>query len=82
MSQPFCGDCTRARITSTGELFTCLFASTGTDLRVLLRSGATDAELRDAIAAVWTARTDNYSEQRQNLLPLEVRRAEMSYLGG
>jgi len=82
VSQPFCGDCTRARITSTGELFTCLFASKGTDLRVLLRSGATDDELRDAIAGVWSVRDDNYSEQRQNLLPLEVRRAEMSYLGG
>ena len=82
VSEPFCGDCTRARITSTGELFTCLFASQGTDLRVLLRSGATDDELRAAITSVWAARDDNYSEQRQNLLPLEVRRAEMSYLGG
>jgi cyclic pyranopterin phosphate synthase len=82
VSEPFCGDCTRARITSTGELFTCLFASQGTDLRVLLRSGATDEELRAAITRVWAARDDNYSEQRQNLLPLEVRRAEMSYLGG
>ena len=82
VSQPFCGDCTRARITSTGELFTCLFASRGTDLRVLLRSGATDEELTAAITRVWAARDDNYSEQRQNLLPLEVRRAEMSYLGG
>ena len=82
VSEPFCGDCTRARITSTGELFTCLFASQGTDLRELLRSGATDEELRAAITRVWVARDDNYSEQRQNLLPLEVRRAEMSYLGG
>ena len=82
VSQPFCGDCTRARITSTGELFTCLFASQGTDLRILLRSGATDEELTAAVTRVWAARDDNYSEQRQNLLPLEVRRAEMSYLGG
>ena len=82
VSEPFCGDCTRARITSTGELFTCLFAAQGTDLRAVLRSGATDEELRSAITRVWTARDDNYSEQRQNLLPLEVRRAEMSYLGG
>ena len=82
VSEPFCGDCTRARITSTGELFTCLFAAQGTDLRAVLRSDATDEELRSAITRVWTARDDNYSEQRQNLLPLEVRRAEMSYLGG
>jgi cyclic pyranopterin phosphate synthase len=82
VSQPFCGDCSRARITSTGELFTCLFASRGTDLRALLRSGASDEDLRSAISGVWTARDDRYSEQRQHLLPLEVRRAEMSYLGG
>ena len=82
VSQPFCGDCTRARITSTGELFTCLFASRGTDLRALLRSGASDDDLRTAISAVWQTRDDRYSEQRQQLLPLEVRHAEMSYLGG
>jgi cyclic pyranopterin phosphate synthase len=82
VSQPFCGDCSRARITSTGELFTCLFASRGTDLRALLRSSASDDELRTAISAVWRARDDRYSEQRQQLLPLEVRHAEMSYLGG
>jgi cyclic pyranopterin phosphate synthase len=82
VSQPFCGDCTRARITSTGELFTCLFASSGTDLRAVLRAGATDDDLRAAITAVWRAREDRYSEQRRNLLPLHVERAEMSYLGG
>ena len=56
VTQPFCGDCTRARISAEGKLFTCLFAIRGTDLRALLRSGASDDELREAIADVWTKR--------------------------
>ncbi|HEX3908574.1 MAG TPA: GTP 3',8-cyclase MoaA [Mycobacteriales bacterium] len=82
VTQPFCTDCTRARITATGELFTCLFASRGQDLRTVLRSGASDAELRDAITAVWARRTDRYSELRELMTDAAPARAEMSYLGG
>jgi cyclic pyranopterin phosphate synthase len=81
VTQPFCGDCTRARISAEGKLYTCLFAVRGTDLRALLRGGATDDELRDAIAAVWTRRTDRYSEIRTERTT-ELPRIEMSYIGG
>ena len=64
ISQPFCGDCTRARISTDGKLITCLFATNGTDLRTLLRNGCTDQEVENAIANVWTKRTDRYSEER------------------
>jgi cyclic pyranopterin phosphate synthase len=81
VTQPFCGDCTRARISAEGKLYTCLFAVRGTDLRALLRGGASDDDLRDAIAGVWARRTDRYSEirtGRTSALP----RIEMSYIGG
>ncbi|HEX7354497.1 MAG TPA: GTP 3',8-cyclase MoaA [Mycobacteriales bacterium] len=81
VTQPFCGDCTRARITSTGELFTCLFGAVGTDLRGLLRGGASDEDLRAAVSGVWSAREDRYSELRSTAGG-ERPRAEMSYLGG
>ena len=81
VTQPFCGDCTRARISAEGKLFTCLFAIRGTDLRALLRSGASDDELRDAIAEVWTKRADRYSEIRTDRTA-ELPRIEMSYIGG
>ena len=64
VSAPFCGDCTRARLTIEGKLVTCLFASDGTDLRGPLRAGASDAELRERISSVWAARSDRYSEER------------------
>jgi cyclic pyranopterin phosphate synthase len=83
VTQPFCTDCTRARLTATGELFTCLFASRGQDLRALLRAGASDDDLRDAVTAVWSRRTDRYSELRdRNTTTRDPDRAEMSYLGG
>ena len=81
VSAPFCGTCTRARITAVGELFTCLFASTGTDLRAVLRSGATDAELRAAVGGRWAVRDDRYSELR-SAGTADLPRPEMSYLGG
>ncbi len=84
VSQPFCSDCTRARVTAAGELFTCLFATKGRDLRAVLRGGGGDAELEAELRAVWSGRTDRYSEVR-GLLPLSSAaesRAEMSYLGG
>jgi GTP 3',8-cyclase len=81
VTQPFCGDCTRARISAEGKLYTCLFATRGTDLRALLRSGADDGELADAVGAVWSARDDRYSELR-NAATDGMRRIEMSYIGG
>ncbi len=81
MTQPFCGDCSRLRLSADGQLYTCLFATTGTDLRGPLRAGASDAELSDLVRRVWTNRADRYSEQRQQLI-MPKRKLEMSYLGG
>jgi cyclic pyranopterin phosphate synthase len=67
VSEPFCGDCTRARLTIEGKLVTCLFAAGGTDLRTPLREGASDDELRKLIEGIWTQRTDRYSEERAKL---------------
>ena len=67
VSAPFCGDCSRARLTTDGKLVTCLFATGGTDLRAPLRSGASDTELRDLIHGVWSRRSDRYSEERSAL---------------
>jgi cyclic pyranopterin phosphate synthase len=81
VSKPFCGTCTRARISAEGKLYTCLFAVRGTDVRALLRSGASDEELTDAIAGVWARRADRYSEIRTDRTA-ELPRVEMSYIGG
>jgi cyclic pyranopterin phosphate synthase len=81
VTQPFCGDCTRARLSADGKLYTCLFAVRGHDLRALLRGGASDAELAEAIADVWRARGDRYSELRSAATP-DPARVEMSYIGG
>jgi cyclic pyranopterin phosphate synthase len=81
VSQPFCGDCTRARLSADGRLFTCLFASKGTDLRTPLRAGASDAVLADLISNIWRARTDRYSEIRSSETVSQPK-AEMSLLGG
>jgi cyclic pyranopterin phosphate synthase len=81
VTEPFCTDCTRARVTATGELFTCLFANHGRDLRALLRDGASNDDLRELIAGVWSGRSDRYSELRSAASP-ELPKAEMSYLGG
>jgi cyclic pyranopterin phosphate synthase len=64
VSQPFCGGCTRARLTIDGSLVTCLFATSGTDLRTPLRAGASDSELTEMIRGVWRLRADRYSEER------------------
>jgi cyclic pyranopterin phosphate synthase len=64
VTQPFCGDCTRARLSPEGRLLTCLFAATGRDLKGPLRAGASDDELRDLVRGVWRARSDRYSEER------------------
>jgi cyclic pyranopterin phosphate synthase len=81
VTQPFCGGCTRARLSAEGRLFTCLFAVKGHDLRAVLRGGATDDELDDAIASVWRARTDRYSEIRTAATAGRPK-VEMSYIGG
>lgn len=81
VTQAFCSDCTRARISTEGKLFTCLFASAGHDLRALLRSGASDADLEQAVRDIWTRRTDRYSEIRTSQT-VEVKKIEMSYIGG
>jgi GTP 3',8-cyclase len=81
VTQAFCRDCTRMRLSTEGKLYTCLFATDGHDLRGLLRSGASDTEIRDVISAVWNRRTDRYSEIRTaGTMPL--RKIEMSYIGG
>jgi cyclic pyranopterin phosphate synthase len=85
VSRPFCGDCTRARLTTDGKLVTCLFASSGTDLRGPLRAGASDDELRARITGVWRPRADRYSELRAEATgPLRRRskKIEMYQLGG
>jgi cyclic pyranopterin phosphate synthase len=81
VSTPFCGDCTRARLSAEGKLYTCLFAADGFDMRALLRSGATDEELRAAIGAVWRVRRDRYSEIRTGETA-DLRRVEMFAMGG
>jgi cyclic pyranopterin phosphate synthase len=81
VSSPFCSSCTRARISAEGEIYTCLFASRGVDLRGILRGGATDADLRNAIAAVWRVRTDRYSELR-SAATVQTQKVEMSHIGG
>jgi cyclic pyranopterin phosphate synthase len=81
VTEPFCGDCTRARLSADGQLFTCLFATSGHDLRALLRSGVTDAGLADALRAIWTGRDDRYSELR-TLETVDLPKVEMSFIGG
>ncbi|MBF6600311.1 MAG: GTP 3',8-cyclase MoaA [Dehalococcoidia bacterium] len=85
VSQPFCAACTRARIGADGMLYTCLFSTTGTDLRAVLRADDGDARLREVIAGVWAGRDDRYSELRARAtdgLASGERRVEMSYIGG
>ena len=81
VTQPFCGDCTRLRLSADGKLFTCLFAVRGHDLRAVLRGGADDAELADVIRSIWRGRDDRYSELR-TADTQELRKVEMSYIGG
>jgi cyclic pyranopterin phosphate synthase len=88
VTRPFCGNCSRVRVTAEGQVYTCLFGSVGHDLRGLLRGGASDEELSAAIASVWRGRTDRYSELRALATassgPSEndPRRVEMSRIGG
>jgi cyclic pyranopterin phosphate synthase len=82
VSQPFCGDCSRARLSSDGVLYTCLFATRGLDLRAPLRAGASDEELLDAIRQCWLQRDDRYSELRGRVDLQGAARVEMNHIGG
>ena len=81
VTQPFCGGCTRARLSAEGRLYTCLFATHGHDLRALVRRDASDEELDEAIGRIWGARGDRYSELRTEATAREPK-VEMSYIGG
>ena len=85
VTQAFCGDCNRARLSTEGQLYLCLFATHGHDLRQLIRGTASDEELASAIAAIWQGRDDRYSQLRASMPPdtsTGTRRIEMSYIGG
>ena len=81
VTQAFCRDCTRARLSTEGKLYTCLFATQGHDLRALLRDGASDGEIVDTITGIWSKRTDRYSEIRSSQTG-KLHKIEMSYIGG
>jgi cyclic pyranopterin phosphate synthase len=84
VSQPFCGACSRARLSSEGQFYTCLFATTGLDLRASMRAGASDEEILNSIRTKWLGRVDRYSELRDELRRTEPtrRKIEMHYIGG
>ena len=91
VTQAFCSDCNRARLSTEGQLYLCLFASQGHDLRGLLRNGASDELIQASISGIWTQRNDRYSQLRGQLAPARSdnadataapRRVEMSYIGG
>jgi cyclic pyranopterin phosphate synthase len=82
VSQPFCGDCSRARLSTEGKLVTCLFAADGLDLRGPMRDGASDDELKELIAGCWSLRRDRYSEQRSALTIRPRKRVQMFQVGG
>lgn len=84
VTQPFCRDCSRLRLSADGQLYTCLFGSVGWDLRALLREGWGDERLRDHLARIWRHRADRYSEERAGLLAdhRHIHKVEMSYIGG
>ena len=81
VTKPFCGDCSRARLSAEGKLYTCLFAADGFDLRALLRGGASDGEITAAVRRLWSGRNDRYSEQRSEESRLRPK-VEMSHIGG
>ena len=81
VTQPFCGSCTRLRLSAEGQLYTCLFSGSGTDLKGPLRAGISDEELTGLIEGVWSQRSDRYSDIRSEATP-GWQRVEMSYIGG
>ena len=81
VTEPFCGDCTRGRLSADGRLFTCLFSSKGTDLLTMMRDGLTDGEIAEVIEMTWGNREDRYSELRSEQVTVS-NRVEMSFIGG
>jgi len=81
VTQPFCGECTRARLSAVGMLYTCLFATSGHDLRAALREGIDDQTLHQSVGSIWGARADRYSEIR-SAATVDLPKIEMSYIGG
>jgi cyclic pyranopterin phosphate synthase len=81
VTRPFCGDCSRARLSADGKLYTCLFGIKGHDFRAMLRLGASDEEIAEKVRGVWSARKDRYSELRAEATE-GLERVEMSYIGG
>jgi cyclic pyranopterin phosphate synthase len=81
VTAPFCGDCTRARLSANGSLYTCLFASKGNDLKSMLRMNATSDEISNAIQSIWVKRSDRYSEERSEHTN-STKKVEMSFIGG
>ncbi len=82
VSQPFCGSCSRARLSSEGRLYTCLFAEQGVDLRTALRTGASDEQLLEQLISIWSGRSDRYSEQRLVMRERHTDKVEMFHIGG
>jgi cyclic pyranopterin phosphate synthase len=86
VTQPFCSDCTRARLSTDGRLYTCLFASNGVDLRGPMRGGASDEELNSIITGIWSRRRDRYSEERAEMTDndavAQLPKVEMYQIGG
>ncbi|WP_227939651.1 GTP 3',8-cyclase MoaA [Alkalihalobacillus deserti] len=82
VSDTFCGNCTRARISADGKIYTCLFAEGGFDLRALIRSGASDYQIKQKITEIWSNRADKYSEERTEETVKNRKKIEMSYIGG
>ena len=81
VTQPFCGDCTRARVSAEGVVYTCLFATRGTDLRKVLRASPGDEPLDKAVHGLWARRSDRYSELRSSVT-VGLHKVEMSHIGG
>ena len=82
VTRPFCGDCTRIRLSPEGSIYTCLFASAGIDLRAPLREGASDDDLEKIICHLWQVRSDRYSEERSSLAEPRREKVEMYHIGG
>tara|TARA_B000000609_G_scaffold84161_1_gene63620 strand:- start:171 stop:593 length:423 start_codon:yes stop_codon:yes gene_type:complete len=83
ISKPFCGECSRVRLTAEGKLFTCLFASKSHDVKKLLRSSESDNSISNYLLDIWSERDDRYSETRMNQDDYKIiKKAEMSYIGG
>ena len=82
VTEPFCGDCTRARLSADGRIYTCLFASEGHDLKTPLRNGAGDEDIEAIISGIWQVRTDRYSEERTALSGVRADKVEMYHIGG